>query len=95
MRVIIKRPILTEKTYKLANDNNQYTFEVSNDADKKQVARAIEDKFNVEVKDVKIINILGKTKRFGAARKAGKRSDIKKAVVTLNPKQSIDLFEIK
>ncbi len=95
MRIILKRPILTEKTYKLAQDNNQYTFEVSLEANKKQIAKAIQDKFSVDVTGVKIVNILGKNKRFGIGRRLGKRSDSKKAIITLKPKQSIDLFEIK
>lgn len=93
--MILKRPILTEKTYKLAQNKNQYTFEVNGDASKNQIAKAIEGKFDVDVLKVRIVNQLGKIKRFGATRKPGRRSSYKKAIVTLKEKQSIDLFEIK
>jgi large subunit ribosomal protein L23 len=70
---------------------NQYFFEVARDANKIEIKRAVESIFNVKVKTVQTMQIRGKDKRQG--RFAGKRSDWKKAVVTLQPDQKIELFE--
>jgi len=70
---------------------NQYFFEVARDANKIEIKRAVESIFNVKVKAVQTLQIRGKIKRQG--RYAGKRSDWKKAVVTLQPDQKIELFE--
>ncbi len=88
------KPVLTEKTYKLAQ-NGHYTFDVALDADKLNIKKALETKFNVNVVSVRMINRLGKVKIFGAKRKTGKRADTKRAIIKLKPKQTIDLFEIK
>lgn len=95
MKQVLIRPILTEKTINLAETQKQYTFEVSLNATKDEIRKAVENKFEVKVTDVKVINILGKIKRFGAFRKPGKRKDIRKAIVKLAGKDTIDLFEMK
>ncbi|MBD3280259.1 50S ribosomal protein L23 [Candidatus Dojkabacteria bacterium] len=94
MKQVLIRPILTEKTINLADDLNQYTFEVSVGANKKNVAEALAEKFDVSVESVKIINRLGKVKRFGI-KSIGKRKDTKRAIVRLDKKDKIDLFEMK
>jgi large subunit ribosomal protein L23 len=91
VRSIVKRALITEKGTVLREMRNQYFFEVARDANKIEIKRAVESIFNVKVKAVQTLQIRGKIKRQG--RYAGKRSDWKKAVVTLQPDQKIELFE--
>jgi large subunit ribosomal protein L23 len=90
-RSIVKRALITEKGTVLREVRNQYFFEVARDANKIEIKRAVESIFNVKVKAVQTMQIRGKIKRQG--RFAGKRSDWKKAVVTLLPDHKIELFE--
>jgi len=92
---ILVRPILTEKSYAQAKNQNVYTFEVNSGANKKQIEKAVETKFDVEVTKVRVVNRLGKKKTFGAKRTMGKRSNTKKSFVTLKSGQKIDIFEMK
>lgn len=85
---IIKRPLVTEKTTMIA-ENNVFTFEVLKGADKVEVKNAIEAIFNVKVAKVNILNQAGKVKRHRGF--VGKRNDVKKAYVRLQEGQSIDL----
>ena len=91
VRSIVKKALITEKGTVLRELRNQYFFEVARDANKIEIKRAVESIFNVKVKTVQTMQIRGKIKRQG--RYAGKRSDWKKAVVTLQPDQKIELFE--
>ena len=91
VRSIVKKALITEKGTVLRELRNQYFFEVARDANKIEIKRAVESIFNVKVKTVQTMQIRGKIKRQG--RIAGKRSDWKKAVVTLQPDQKIELFE--
>jgi large subunit ribosomal protein L23 len=91
---ILKKPVITEKTYKLAEDK-VYTFEVAPKATKGQIREAVEDTFGVTVLAVQTVKIPGKTKRTGKKRIAVKASPRKKAMVRIKPDQSIELFEIK
>jgi large subunit ribosomal protein L23 len=88
--VIIERPVVTERALVLQeSDNNpQYVFRVSRDANKIQIRRAVEEIYNVKVKDVNTIKVKGKVKRQG--RFEGKQSDWKKAFVTLQKGQKIE-----
>ncbi len=88
---IILRPIVTEKTARLEAGQNTYTFQVGVSANKLQIKDAIERLFGVEVDDVRTVNVRGKTKRVG--RYQGRRSDWKKAYVTLADGELIQLFE--
>ena len=81
------RPIITEKAMK-GSENNQVTFQVPLTATKTEVKAAVEALFGVKVKAVNTVRISGKTKRFRG--EIGKRSDVKKAVVTLAEGNSID-----
>jgi large subunit ribosomal protein L23 len=90
-RSIILKPLVTEKGSRLREAGNKYLFSVVADANKIQIKRAVQEIFNVKVTDVKTIIVHGKVKRMGAFE--GKRPDWKKAVVTLEEGQSIDLFE--
>ena len=77
---VLIRPIITEKTTLLMQEN-KYTFQVPLNANKVEIRKAVESIFNVKVEKVATIRVLGKTKRMG--RTMGKRSDYKKAIVTL------------
>ena len=90
-RTIVRRALITEKGTQLREVRNQYLFEVQRDANKIEIRRAIEQIFHVKVASVRTQHILGKVRRQG--RYVGKRSDWKKAIVTLKPDQKIDLFE--
>ena len=87
---VLIRPIITEKTTLLMQEN-KYTFQVPLTANKVEIRKAVESIFNVKVEKVATIRVLGKTKRMG--RTMGKRSDYKKAIVTLKTGESIELFE--
>lgn len=84
---IVKVPVITEKTT-ILTESRKYVFEVSSEATKNGVAKAIEEIFSVKVDKVNIINTLGKSKRFKGI--TGKRSDVKKAIVTLAKDNIID-----
>lgn len=88
---IIRKPIITEKSM-ASMAEKKYTFIVHVDANKSQIKRAVEEVFNVKVENVNTINGLGKTKRMGVH--VGKRSDYKKAIVTLTEESNgIEFFE--
>lgn len=90
-RSIVRRALITEKGTTLRETQNQYHFEVARDANKIEIKRAIEVIFSVKVGSVRTQQLRGKVKRQG--RSAGRRSDWKKAIVTLKPDQKIELFE--
>ncbi|MDO9460749.1 MAG: 50S ribosomal protein L23 [Alphaproteobacteria bacterium] len=85
---IILSPVITEKAT-LASEHNQVTFRVANDATKPEIKEAVERLFDVKVKAVNTLRQVGKVKRFRG--KLGKRSDYKKAIVSLAEGQSIDV----
>ena len=87
----IIRPLLTEKITKLQESQNKYGFEVHPDVNKIEIKREIEDRFNVKIISLRIINVKGKKKKLG--RFEGKRKDWKKAIVTLQKGFKIELFE--
>ena len=90
-RSVVRRALITEKGTRLRELRNQYHFEVARDANKIEIRRAIEVLFSVQVDSVRTQQIRGKIRRQG--RYVGKRSDWKKAIVTLKPDQKIELFE--
>ena len=91
---VLKRPIVTEKTNYMNSDLHQYVFEVSIDASKVLVKDAIETLFEVTVNRVNLINVPPKrTRRWKSRRVKVRRSGYKKAIVTLKPGDTIDLFE--
>ena len=89
-RQVIIRPVISEKSYALLAAN-KYTFRVHDRANKTQVRQAIEEIFGVRVSGVSTVNVKPKPKRRGFT--SGKRRQWKKAVVTLHPEDSIELFE--
>ena len=84
----ILAPVITEKAT-LLSEHNKVVFRVANDATKDEIASAVETLFKVNVTKVNTINVKGKTKRFRGI--MGRRSDVKKAIVTLADGQSIDI----
>ena len=89
MYEIIRRPIVSEKTTQLI-EKNQHAFEVSLDATKLEIRDAIEGLFNVKVSAVNTLRLKGKTKRFRGIK--GKRSDVKKAYITLDAGSTLDVM---
>ena len=85
---IIKKPLITEKATTLGEEK-KYVFEVSSDSYKLSIKKAVEQIFEVKVKVVNIINTKGKIKKFKGTK--GRRSDVKKAIVTLEQDYTIDL----
>ena len=90
---VIRRPIISEKSTALAEVGNRYVFEVSGQANKQEIREAVQRLFNVKVTQVRTMVMHGKTKRVG--RFETKRSNWKKAIVTLNDGQKIDFFQTK
>tara|TARA_B100000470_G_C19653566_1_gene329852 strand:+ start:143 stop:439 length:297 start_codon:yes stop_codon:yes gene_type:complete len=87
---VLLRPLVTEKSTTLAG-RNQYVFEVDLRANKAQVRESVELVFEVSVLRVNTMVVKGKKRRYG--RNLTKRPDWKKAIVTLKPGDSIEIFE--
>ncbi len=89
---VIKKPHVTEKTSLSSESTNTVSVIVDRDANKIEIKQAVESLFKVKVANVRTVNVAGKVKRVG--RNAAKRSNWKKAYVTLQEGQSIDFFEV-
>jgi large subunit ribosomal protein L23 len=93
---VIKRPLITEKNT-LLMEQGQYSFEVAKEANKIQIRAAVEATFNVHVKAVNTLNVKRKVRSRVASRRGGRivghEAAWKKAIVTLQPGDRIDLFE--
>ena len=85
---IIRTPVITEKATNVS-EHNQVVFRVPLSATKPEVKAAVEGLFNVKVRAVNTIRVMGKLKRFRG--RVGRRSDYKKAIVTLGEGQRIDI----
>ncbi|MGI3186277.1 50S ribosomal protein L23 [Nioella aestuarii] len=85
---VIRKPVITEKST-MASENGAIVFEVAIDANKPQIKEAVENLFGVKVKAVNTTITKGKTKRFRG--QLGKRKDVKKAYVTLEEGNTIDV----
>jgi large subunit ribosomal protein L23 len=92
LRDVIIRPVVSEKSYALS-EKGVYIFVVAPETNKIEIRRAVEKIFNVRVTNVNTLNRSGKRKRNRRQSTFGKRSDTKRAVVTLEAGQSIPLFE--
>lgn len=88
MYQILLSPHVSEKSSLLADEQNQHVFRVLPTATKLEVKLAVEDMFKVKVEKVRLLNVKGKVKRFGG--RLGKRSDVRKAYVTLMANNDID-----
>lgn len=89
-RDIIIRPIITEKTVAMQNDDNKVTFEVAKGSNKVEIRQAIEEIFNVKVEKVNVVNVLPRTKRMGKFE--GKTRSVRKAIVKLAEGSNIDII---
>eukprot|EP00494_Astrolonche_serrata_P030805 UN31073 len=89
---VLRMPHISEKAAVLGDAANQAVFQVSTDARKSEIKEAVEQLFSVKVASVRTANMKGKTKRQGMRR--GKRSDWKKAYVSLEQGHEIDLASI-
>jgi len=89
---VIKGPVLTEESTIQTSSKNKYTFRVDPRANKNEIRDAIEKYFNVKVVSVNTMNYMGKMGQRRAKSIPGRRNSWKKAVVTLQAGQSIDLI---
>jgi len=94
-RTILLKPIITEKMTNLQEQRNQYAFEVDINANKVEILNAIQKKFNVKVESIRTLTSRGKSKsQFTKRGKfSGFKAKRKRAVVTLQKDNKIDLFE--
>ncbi len=92
---IIIKPLYTEKMARQQETLNKYAFSVNPNANKIEIKNAIENKFDVKVKDVKTMNVRGKMRQqmTRQGRFIGRRSDWKKAIITLEADFKLDLFD--
>ena len=88
---ILVRPLVTEKSTSALGTDRTYAFEVGMSANKIQISKAIEAFYGVEVDEVRTMVVRGKVKRFG--KHSGKRSNWKKAYVTLSAGHELNLYE--
>ena len=88
---VIIRPMITEKSHTALDAQGAYTFVVAKEANKIEIAKAVETLFSVKVREVRTMNYAGKQKRQGKF--VGRRNHWKKAIVTLVQGDSIELFE--
>jgi len=89
---VIKKPLLTEKTTLEKDNKNVVAFIVNPDANKIEIKNAVQELFKVSVTNVRTAVVAGKFKRVGKT--VGKRSNWKKAYVTLKEGSNIDFFEV-
>jgi large subunit ribosomal protein L23 len=85
---VLLAPIVSEKATQVAEKHNQVLFKVLRDATKPEIKAAVELMFKVEVESVSVVNVKGKTKRFGG--RAGRRDHVKKAYVALKAGQELN-----
>ena len=88
---MLREPHITEKTTLQKELSNKVVFRVPKNVNKNEIKKAIKAIFNITVESVQTINVKGKVKRQGKS--VGKRSDWKKAIVTLKPDDTIEYFE--
>lgn len=88
---VLSRPVVTEKTTIQKEDNNQISFRVRVDANKIEIRKAVEKLLGVKVTAVNTLITRGKSRRMG--RQIGRRSNWKKAIVTLEPGEDVEFFD--
>jgi large subunit ribosomal protein L23 len=88
---VVKKPLFTEKGSALKEHENKLLVEVAKDSNKLEIKKAIEEIFKVKVEKVATIKSHGKWKRYGKS--IGKRSDRKKALITLRKGEKLDFIE--
>lgn len=85
---VLLGPVISEKSQMAADSRGQFVFRVATDATKRDIGRAVELLFDVQVAAVQVLNVKGKVKRFGG--RLGRRGDWRKAYVRLAPGNDID-----
>ena len=91
---VLRRPIVTEKSNFQSGKLGQYVFEVASEASRAQIKEAIQILFDVDVQRINVLNLPAKrTRRQRNRRVVVRRGEYKKAIVTLAPGQTIDVFE--
>jgi len=90
MYQVLRGPHISEKSTLIADEANQVVFSVAKDATKREIKTAVEQLFEVKVRDVRVVNVNGKRKSFGRLR--GRRADWKKAYVALEPGHELDFI---
>lgn len=88
---IIKKYLLTEKSARAKDEENKYFFEVDRRANKIEIRQAVEGLLKAKVKEVRVMNVEGRSRRFGKS--IGKTKPWKKAIVTLAPGNTIEVFK--
>lgn len=95
-KLVVLKPRMSEKAYGLSESNNTYVFEIPAGCNSNTVADAVISQFKVGVKSVRIANIAGKSKRSTRSssrnNKSGRRSDLRKAYVTLKDGDKLPIF---
>lgn len=96
---LIKRPIVTEKAARQIEEENVYSFVVANDANKIEIAKAVEEIWDVKVESVRTMRYAGKLRRslmgrLSRSRDIGRRPSYKKALVTLAEGDHIEFYEV-
>lgn len=89
-RDIVVRPIITEKTVAMQQNDNKVTFEVAKGSNKIEIRQAIEEIFNVKVEKINVINVLPRKKRVG--RYEGQTKAVRKAIVKLAEGSKIEVL---
>ncbi len=89
---IVIKPVISEKSYNLANAENKYTFAVDSDVNKIEIKKAVENKHKVKVVSVNIVIKPGKMKRDWKTNRSKRNTDLRKAIVTLKKGDKIDEF---
>lgn len=95
IKKMIIKPLISERSLNMIDKFNKYSFIINADVNKIELTSYIEKIYTVKVLGIRTINVSGKFVKFGKKRIEGKRSDFKKAIVTLKKGDKIDLFEIK
>ncbi|WP_396587864.1 50S ribosomal protein L23 [Bermanella sp. R86510] len=90
---VLLGPHISEKATVVADKDGQFVFRVAPDATKPEIKKAVEQLFEVKVRNVQVLNIKGKTKR--TARGVGKRNDVRKAYVRLADGHDIDFADVE
>jgi len=93
LMTVLVAPHVSEKSAIVAEKANQIVFRVRRDSTKLEIKAAVEFMFEVKVDAVRVVNVVGKAKRFGG--RPGRRSDFKKAYVSLAEGQSIDFAGVE
>lgn len=86
---VLVKPLVTEKSAVAESKHNKYSFVVAKNANKSQIKKAVEEVYGVKPTNVNVVNVDGRLVRFG--RSTGRRSDYKKAVITLPQGKTIDI----